>query len=320
MNKERAESTIEDAPPAGDDVRNWYVLLTGVPGPDVPTQIADGLTIRRIEDPLTVFDLAAAGAAGFREWAVLEPIASVANSEIETAADAMTTPGYDALNRAWLASALLVLRGYQRLTAPACSAYSWNRIAGHQARSMGGRASLGAGRPQELPRFSGGLLDYHLKTIAVGESRQDPVSVDDAEWLMQHFETFNRLASDSESFRFALEASVDWRYSRDLRTALARVWAGIEAVFGISSELVYRISILSAALLEQRGATRRERYKEVKKLYSARSKAVHGGTIKREDLVHALDGSVALLGQLLLLTTERGHILVNDDFENALFD
>lgn len=317
----KVQPTIEvTALPNGGEGQDWYVLLTGVSGPDVPTRIADGLIIRRIEAPLTIFDLAAAGAAGFREWAVLEPIAPVARCEIETAADAQTKPGYDALNRAWLASALLVLRGHQRLTAPACSAYSWNRIAGHQTKSMGGSVLEGTSLSHQLPSFSGGLLDYHLKIISVGESREDSVSANDAQWLRHHFETSNRLCWSSESFRFALEASVDWRYSRDLRTALARVWAGIEAVFGISSELVYRISILSAALLEQRGASRRERYKKVKILYRVRSKAVHGEMIKQDNLTEALEGSVAVLSELLLLSIEQGRVLTTDDFESALFE
>jgi hypothetical protein len=47
--------------------------------------------------PLSVFDLAAAGAVGFREWAMLEPLAAACTSGIESAADAATLPGYDAL-------------------------------------------------------------------------------------------------------------------------------------------------------------------------------------------------------------------------------
>src|ERR1700751_1643587 len=90
---------------------NWYVLAFGLPVSVSPLTVASGLTVKALASPLSVFDLAAAGAVGFREWAVLEPLAAGCASEIESAADAAITPGYDALNRAWLVSALLKLRG-----------------------------------------------------------------------------------------------------------------------------------------------------------------------------------------------------------------
>src|SRR5215470_4572122 len=106
----------------------------GLPRPEAPLALAPGLTLVPLESPLSVFDLAAAGAVGFREWAMLEPISRLCTSEIETAKDSDVVPGYDTLNRAWLASALLVLRGFSRHLGIACSSYSWNLVAGHQTR------------------------------------------------------------------------------------------------------------------------------------------------------------------------------------------
>jgi hypothetical protein len=114
---------------------NWYVLIAGLTRPGEPLTLAPGLSLIPLQSPLSVFDLAAAGAAGFREWAVLEPVSQICACEIETAKDSDIIPGYDTLNRAWLASALLVLRGFSRHLAIACSAYSWNKIAGHQERT-----------------------------------------------------------------------------------------------------------------------------------------------------------------------------------------
>jgi len=217
---------------------------------------------------------------------MLEPISRLCTCEIETAKDSDVTPGYDALNRAWLASALLVLRGFSRHLGIACSSYSWSLIAGHQKRSA---------------------------------ARTDPVSSDDAAWSAKHFETFNRLASKSEPFRLALEAAIDWRFAKEPRLAVGRLWSGIEAVFGVTSELVYRISILCASLLEERGKPRKARFEAVKKLYSLRSKAVHGDSLPQEQLVSAMNDSTRLLRELLLLTIERGHVLGAEDFDDALF-
>ena len=85
------------------------------------------------------------------------------------------------------------------------------------------------------------------------------MSADDAAWIAKHFETFNRLASKSEPFRLALEAAIDWRFAKEPRVAVGRLWSGIEAVFGITSELVYRISILTSCSSRSKEGTFSER-------------------------------------------------------------
>jgi hypothetical protein len=307
---------------------NWYVLVMGLAGPEAPLTLAPGLTLVPLESALSVFDLAAAGAVGFREWAMLEPVSSVCTCEIETAKDSDVVPGYNTLNRAWLASALLVLRGFSRHVGIACSLYSWNLIAGHQKRTAGvfreqvAREGIDAAvyRPQrDLPPFKGNVLDFHARFLIDRDARTDAVSSDDAAWIAARFETFNRLASKSEPFRLALEAAIDWRFAKEPRLAVGRLWSGIEAVFGITSELVYRISILSASLLEERGKSRKARFQAVKRLYGLRSKAVHGEPLPHEQLLSAMNDSHRLLRELLLLMIERGHVLGEDDFDDALF-
>lgn len=308
---------------------NWHILLLGLPGVTVSRNLAPGITLRPISDPLTVFDLADAGAAGFRSWAVLEPMAAMCTCEIESACDAAVNPGYDTLNRAWLASALLVLRGFSRHLCVACSGYSWREVAGHQKRTAPahqkqireeGLDKAIYNSKCALPPFRGDLLDFHLKMIVSRSSRTDGVSSDDAQWVREHFDAFNEMAASSASFRFALESSIDWRYAKDGRSAIARLWSGIEAFFGISSELVYRISLLSAALLVPRRGDRKQKFNEVKKLYGLRSKAVHGSQLSDEKMETAVDGSFQLLADLLMVAIECGHALSQDDFDKAVFE
>lgn len=307
---------------------NWYVLVTGLPRPEAALTLGPGLALVPLEELLSVFDLAAAGAAGFREWAVLEPVSRACTCEIETARDSDVAPGYDTLNRAWLASALLVLRGFTRHLGVACSAYSWGLVAGHQKRTTNvfGEQLRAEGvdaainKPKcALPSFKGGLLDFHARFLIDKEARTDSVSGEDATWISKHFGTFNTLASESEAFRLALEAAIDWRYTKEPRVAIGRIWSGIEAVFGITSELVYRISGLCTSLLEERGEPRKVRFHAVKKLYGLRSKAVHGEPLPQEQLVWSMNESYRLLRELLLLTIERGHVLGTADFDDALF-
>lgn len=310
------------------ELSNWYVLTVGLPEVSEPLTLAPGVSLRSIGEPLTVFDLAAAGAVGFRGWSVLETFAPACKCEIESALDANVTPGYDTLNRAWLASTLLVLRGFTNHLCVACSRYTWQKIAGHQQRHSGvfrkqmeeDGVEAATFKPREdLPVFTGQLLDFHLKILSDGKTQPAQVTQDDAQWVYSHYDSFNALAAERESFRFALEAATDWRYATDARSAVARMWAGIEAVFGVSSELVYRISLLSASLTRPRGLERKKRFDEVKKLYGMRSKIVHGDKLSEDKLYDALAMSYELLRELLLLAIERGHMLGEKDFDEAVF-
>lgn len=256
----------EESPSPESHDGNWYVLIAGLHCPATALTFAPGVSLRPLDQPLSVFDLAAAGAVGFRSWAVLEPVGPACCSEIESAKDAAILPGYDTLNRAWLASTLLVLRGFTQHLCVACNSYSWNIIAGHQERTShvfqqqlreeGPNAAVYRSK-RDLPRFQGNLLDFHLGVLTNQDVRTDEVSVDDAAWIRERFDVFNDLATQSQPFRFALEAAIDWRFAKDARSAVARLWSGIEAIFGITSELVYRISLLSACLLADRGDARK---------------------------------------------------------------
>jgi hypothetical protein len=313
--------------PEGHD-GNWYILIAGLPRPATALTLAPGVSLRPLEQPLSVFDLASAGAVGFRGWAVLEPVAPGCCCEIESAKDAAILPGYNTLNRGWLASTLLVLRGFTRHLCVACSSYSWNIVAGHQARTShvfheqlreeGADAAVYKSR-RDLPIFQGNLLDFHLTLLTNKDARSSEVSVEDAAWIHEHFDAFNSLAAQGQSFRFALEAAIDWRFAKDARSAVARLWTGIEAIFGITSELVYRISLLSACLLAERGDKRKAKFEEVKKLYGLRSKVVHGEQVTDEKVASALNDSYHLLAGLLLLAINKGRTLGQEDFDHAVF-
>jgi hypothetical protein len=306
---------------------NWYVLLWNL---KVATELclAPGLTLRPLGTPLAIWDLAAAGAAGFRDWATLEPFAHNIHCELETAKDAAILPGYDTLNRAWLISSLLLLRGFGRSLPIAASAYSWQSVAGHQGRTKhvfhqqlaeeGVETAVHSSR-RALPPFTGFLLDYHLRILTCPTAGSEELRREDADWIRAHFDKFNHLASASERFRFALEASTDWRYCKDARTAISRLWAGIECLFGISSELVFRLSLMAACVLHPRGDERRECFHRVKKLYGIRSKAVHGDDISPERLNEGLDSSFRLLRDLLLAFIDHGKEFSEEDYELAIF-
>jgi hypothetical protein len=159
-----------------------------------------------------------------------------------------------------------------------------------------------------------------MTILGADEVPSHPVLKEDADWLSQHFEVFNHLATNNERFMLALQSAVDWRYTKDPRLAIARIWTGIEALIAVSSELVYRVSTICACILESRGPDRRARFAATKKLYGLRSKAVHGVELKETSLDSALLDSRDLLFGLITKAVERGGVWTEADFEQALFE
>jgi hypothetical protein len=305
----------------------WHVLVCGLPLVGDSFDLGESISLRRLVNPLTVFDLAAVGAVGFREWAVLEPLASVVTAELVSPLSAAKSPGYDALNKCWLISALLVIRGFAKHYCPAVSAYSWNLVAGHQRQTA---ASFHAQLAEEgvektvfeprksLPKFSGGLLDYHLSMLAPRDVKELPLGPEEALWISEHVERFNMLASGDERFRFALEASVDWRYSKDPRAAISRLWAGIESLFGLTAELVYRVSLFGSVGLAARGEERLQAFRRIKASYGTRSKAVHGEPLSEEKLASGMHEAFDILRALLLHCVLRGSVPTENELYREL--
>lgn len=299
---------------------NCYVLLYGVPQPSNPVTLAPGIGLLPLPYPLDVFDLAALGAVGFREWAALEPFIRGCACEIKSALDSATEPGLDTLNRAWLAVALLVLQGFTSAKGIAVSRYRWQDvpIPGSSASWIEPVDPSKRRARTDLPPFQGGLLDLHFRMLSAGDQPQE-VSAACTDWLAEAFPVANVLVAENPSFYLALQAATDWRFAADARSAIARLWSGIEAIFGVSSELVFRISLLGASLTEPRGESRLSRFQEIKKLYGLRSKAVHGDKLSDDKMSEAMLGSLALLRDLLILTLSRGRALTQEDFDKAVF-
>lgn len=289
---------------------NVYVLLWNLQT-DAEHILAPGVTLRPLLEKINVIDLAAAGSEGFREWAVLEPLAARCHCEIESSLDAAVPPAPDAIGRAWLANCLIHLRGCGAFLSVAHASYSWNQVAGAAARQR--TAAV------KLPRFTGGLLeDYHVRFQLCEASQRHNIAVEDAQWIREYYARFEPLIAKSEKVRFALAASIDWRYAHDTRTAMARIWSGIEALLGISVEIVYRLSITAAALLKPRGQERLEYFETVKRLYGVRSKAVHGDKVDEQKLVVAMNDSFVLLRDLLIESANRGAEFDDESVKEAI--
>jgi hypothetical protein len=147
------------------------------------------------------------------------------------------------------------------------------------------------------------ITNYHLR----GLSHDAPCRLSDieADWVEQHFTTAQALLSQS-AFQNAVHCLATYRWHSLPRARLALLWAGIEGLFNVESELVFRISLYTARFLEPSDEKARQAlFAAVKTLYNQRSKAVNGARIKG-DINACVEQSAALLQRLV-----RGCVTIN---------
>lgn len=148
--------------------------------------------------------------------------------------------------------------------------------------------------------------------------RERLVSGDDLTWIAENLITFADLL-EVPSFRLAVEALGTHHHHQNLRMVAAALWSGVEALFGVESELRFRLAASVAAILEPRGESRKELYLRVKQLYDVRSKAVHGIRITDRILTDHILEVRNLLARLLCTYVERKACPTMSDVEHSLF-
>ena len=135
---------------------------------------------------------------------------------------------------------------------------------------------------------------------------------EDSKWIESHFAIAKNLLEE-ERFQTSVHCLASYRWHTMPRIRLAVLWAGIEGMFGASSEIRFRISVYIARFLyPQDEIKRREIFEMVKKLYDSRSAAVHGGKVKG-DIKKSVEKSAELLCQLILRCIEQGSMPREND-------
>lgn len=121
---------------------------------------------------------------------------------------------------------------------------------------------------------------------------------EEADWVEHNFEAAKCLLDKSE-FQNAVHSLATYRWHSHPRARLALLWSGIEGLFRIESELVFRLSLyISRFLHPDNKDEMKATFSDVKKLYKQRSAAVHGSTIKGET-GKGVEESVLLLKKLV---------------------
>lgn len=143
------------------------------------------------------------------------------------------------------------------------------------------------------------------------------LSLESLDWVQQYLENWISLL-EFPAFRLAVDSLTTHNQHANLRMTAAALWAGFEALFGINSELRFRLALMAAAYLEERGQKRLEAYRRIKKLYDYRSKAVHGGATTDQLLIEHIVAVREILSSLVCRITELGGMPTIEDYEERL--
>lgn len=171
-----------------------------------------------------------------------------------------------------------------------------------------------------LPAFNNQSVEIHLTSHGYTDSVSftgGEVDTKIAEFVDCKLPSLRSLLKN-KAFQIAVEAYEACLKVSNKKIAIATAWTGIEALFGISSELRFRIALYVATELSHVDEPY-DVFQQTLSLYDARSKVVHGATIDSTKLNDAYGRSLGLLMTLLRVIVERGSLRTTKEIEQSLF-
>lgn len=138
--------------------------------------------------------------------------------------------------------------------------------------------------------------NYHMHGLS--NDKAYTLTPDEGLWITSNFDAAKKLLKN-ERFQTAVHCLASYRWHSMPRVKLAVLWAGIEGMFGASSEIRFRISLYIARFLNPKDSdSRKSVFDRIKKLYNSRSAAVHGSKIKG-NLEASVEESAEILTKIL---------------------
>jgi hypothetical protein len=117
----------------------------------------------------------------------------------------------------------------------------------------------------------------------------------DLHWASRYFDAFQGLLGENR-FQNAVRCYGNAHYLFDDDAKIMLLWAGIEGLLDVDSELRRRIALHAAILLDGTPQEKKSYFARIKKGYDVRSRVVHGSGAKPE----VLRDGYALAGEVLL--------------------
>ena len=160
-------------------------------------------------------------------------------------------------------------------------------------------------------------LEIQDRNFFKSDERSEEIPLGKLEWLKATWHSSAELARANPQLLTAVLACDSRRVRTRISQSVLTIWGALEQLFAPSSgELRHRVAANIAAYLEPRGPRRLATYKQVMKLYNARSAAAH--TTKEVDQNLMLESWVILRNALIKMISEH-QVPSQSDFEHLLY-
>jgi len=126
-------------------------------------------------------------------------------------------------------------------------------------------------------------------------------------WARDNKEAFDTLIK-VPAFSRAMRCFGNSHYLFDTDMRIMLLWSGIEGLLSVDSELVRRIALYAALMIEGNHEEKANWFAEVKKAYGVRSKTVHGGSVNEQMLQNGYQQASHILLRLLARCVEIGRV------------
>lgn len=291
--KDKAKAHLE----ALGGIKEHCFALSGLSLNASPYVFAEMATLREVQQPPGEIELAGA----LRNKGLMSAIARHMPGVTYELAVLKDVPGdsQQPFNLGWWIISAIRCRTLADLLVPAVASVSWDAI----------------------PAVEAGTCEVQLLEDVPAARRIGEVVVvsnESLDWVNNHLMEWIDLL-ERPAFRLAVDSLTTHHQQANLRMSAASLWAGFEALFGISSELRFRLSALAASYLEDPGPERLTLYRRIKTLYDYRSKAVHGAATTDTQLEEHILEVRGLLSRLMCRMTETGTFPSSENLEVRLF-
>ena len=208
-----------------------------------------------------------------------------------------TSEWFDKLNTVWWLVALVRFRSSHSVVAPVVTKEAFDRAA-----------------EADHIRFWPVEIEPYRLQLAVNPSI---LLESDLTWIRDHWRRAGKLMRESKLFILLFRSFDQSLFTRNPSLALLTLWAALEPMFSPArSELRFRISSNIAAYLERPGRGRHDLYKQVAKLYDARSNVAHGTSqASQQSLTDTYDVAKRILEKII----EADHVPTREELEGNVF-
>jgi hypothetical protein len=139
------------------------------------------------------------------------------------------------------------------------------------------------------------VADIHVATLP------------EIEWARRYSATFHELL-DVPEFSAAIRCYGNAHLLPEQDVRIMLLWAGIEGLLSVDAELSRRLALYTALLLDGTPDEKAAYFDKVKKAYAVRSRAVHGGGLKKSKLEEGYRTAGQILIGLIAKCVEIGRV------------